>query len=504
MRLRVTERLDAQYQLYKDAATFASEVLLPWGTQCAAYPETRLIGQPSSGQIENAYKNPNDPPPVLLRIYETIPEADRVLVGEPGISYNQYGFLEVVLTYIQFNGGASYSDVVGSSTAPAPYAAAVLKTVDGSNDGTIRTYKLTYTTGGLMSDMQNLRFGGKVIVRTLKSLNQIPATPSGFTLVGPGVEYVSGLPLYIYEYAAAAGSGGTPGTSGQISRGFTNNQGGNIPFDISNPDGATGEVICVTAAVSPQSETSNPVTQPTGFVLWAVDVQDESGYRLWTTKSSFGGGNPITVDVDGQSDGALIYTVSQNDADGSTIPAYPGSGTAYNTKLTHTRDNGFFRNTAIWHKLPATQTLLQDTQFEKPGSAVFTGSPPQLVITAPVTMTILAEMEVSYDEAQLSDVPFTVVEPATFYEAYTPTDTGIAVNSTQALGRYLAGASGISGTNSVYNGILCDVWEATLGSSTPSSFSLDEKVLSTKNTPYLTDVDGVVVYRRIKVSYDFS
>jgi hypothetical protein len=118
-------------------------------------------------------------------------------------------------------------------------------------------------------------------------------------------------------------------------------------------------------------------------------------------------------------------------------------------------------------------------------------------------MDILAEVEVSYATTQISDTPFTVEAYATYYETYTPTDTGIAISSTKALGGYLAGASGTSGTNSVFNGILCDTWEYQLGSSTPSSFGSGAKVLDVDNDPYLVATDGTVVYRRTKVSYTF-
>ncbi len=443
-----------------------------------------------------------DTRPILQLIYEQISATAETPVGNPTVVENQYGYLEVTYEWVQFSSNAFVPQNVGTTTAAAPWAVCVLRDESAPDDGTLRHIKRTYVEGGQLSDVSELRFGGKLTIRTIRSLNEIPATPSGYTLVGPGVEYINGLPVYSYQFAAASnGSGG--GTGGQISQGFTNNQGGDTAFNPASPNSATGEVICTTRYVTTPAITSNPVTQPTGFVLFAVDVQDEAGFRMWETKSGFGGGDEITVDVVGQSDGALMYSVSQNDDDGTTIPAYPGSGTAYNVKLTHTRDNGFFRNIAIWHKPPATQTLNKKINFTKPGSASISGSPIQLVFTSPVTMDILAEVEVSYDVAQISDTPFTVESYAVYYENYTPVDTGVTVANTRALGGYLGGASGTSGTG-VFNGIDCSAWEYQLGSSTPSSFSLDLKVLDVDNDLYLTDVSGTVVYRRTKVSYDFS
>lgn len=896
MRLRITVRLDAQYQLYKDAATFAAEVLLPWGTEHPTYPGVRLIQQPSSGQIENAYKTPNNPPPVLLRVYETIPENDRVIVGEPGVSYNQYGFREIVLTYIQLSAGTTaYTDTVGTSAAPAPYATAILKTVDGDDNGTIRTYKLTYTTGGEMADDYTLNFGGNLIIRTRTFLNQVPPTPAGYTLFGPGVEYVLGLPLYRYRFSAVNG-GGVPGTAAEIGRSYYNAQGGTVQFNPANPTTADGTVKAVIEYITALSVTTNPIPLPSGFVLvgldvegsdgykkwtgtyyfadglvvdefethdggklityhrvsygtapttpsatiggtvteiestvaqqdgyvryekrwaegvgeisrdidygqsvdegttgvtrtsiryivapgdtvqptslsgsvlikkefsegdgyriwstiWAkgagtVDTQDDTkyngalllrtiialgsapatpsgytivttdvknsdgyviyttsfakgvgeisrditygqsvdegvagttntairyivapagtiqptslagsvlikkeitegdGYRVWSTVWAKGAGmvlnektiqaidalvvyhrvglggagvattgdassnvltqtghgyangdevyftsltggaglalytnyfvrdvttdtfklaltpggtaidfttditapsalvrNPLlapsatiggtvtlfedsiradsgytvcdrrwaegdgqsSITTDGEPDGALVYTVVTFTA-AATTPAYPGSGTAYLVRLQQQPQNGYFQNTAVYKKPPATITLNKKINFTKPGSAVIGGSPIQLSFTSPVTMDILASVEVSYSTSQISDVPFTVSAYAEYYETYTPTDTGIAVSSTKALGGYLGGASGTSGTNSVFNGILCDSWSYQLGSSTPSSFGSGAKVLDVDNDPYLVATDGTVVYRRTKVSYTF-
>lgn len=451
-------------------------------------------------KFEDEFNQPGaDTRPILSLIFEEIPENDRVQEGGTVTNINQYDFTEYVVTYVQFSGGSTvYSDVVGTST----FGGAVLKTVDGSNDGTLRRYRLTYTTGGEMADVSELRFGGKLTIRTLKYLNQVPPTPSGYTLVGPGVEFIGGLPLYSYQFAQASnGSGG--GTGGQISQSFVNSQGGEIAFDPTNPDGATGEVICVTRYVSTPAITANPITQPTSFVLFALDVEDEAGYRLWTSRSGFGGGSSISVDVVGQPDGALIYTVTQNDDDGTTIPAYPGSGTAYNVKTIHTRDNGFWRNQAIWHKPPATTTYTRTMGFEEPGIAEFTGTPPQFVLRPPKQRTLVVDAEVSYSTAQLSVTVFDIEAYASFYETYVPTDTGIAVQTQRGLGGYLGQASGTSGTNSVYNGVLCDEFEASILSSIPSTMPTGTTNLKVDNEPYLTDVSATMVFRRTKISYSF-
>jgi hypothetical protein len=506
-----------------------------------------------------------DTRPILQLIFEEIPENDRVMEGDPAVSVNQYGFTEVVITYVQFSGGStSYAavDIVGTATAPSPYTTAILKTVEGTNDGTLRRYILTYTTGGEMSDIEELRFGGKISIRTLRYLNSVPPTPSGYTLVGPGIEYVLGLPLYTYQFARASnGSGG--GTGGEISQGFVNTQNGTDAFLPSSPNTSTGAVVCTTRYVTTPAVTSNPVTQPTGFVLFAVEVEDEAGYRLWTTRSGFGdglvldestisasgalviyhriefgaapatptqtiggtvtlfessekndqgyvifdyrwaeGSGQASISTDGEPDGALVYTVTDYAAT-ATTPTYPGSGTAYLIRLTQKPESGYFVNTAVYKKPPATDTYEKTMGFEEPGIAEFVGSPPQFTLRPPKQRTLVADVQVSYSTAQLSVTVFDVEAYASFTEAYTPTDTGVAVQTQRGLGGYLAQASGISGTNSDYNGVLCDEWEAELISSVPSTFPTGATTLKVDNEPYLTDITGVKIYRRTQVTYSF-
>jgi hypothetical protein len=703
MRKKITRRYDISdgKATMGDGTKFDANVELPWGTEDDQYEGCRLTHQDVTGQTANPNKAPNDPPAYLIRVFEEIDEENETQVGNADITFDQYNNKIVTLHWIQFSTGALANQVVGTTAAPSPNETAILKEQIETDDGTLRTITRVYTTGGIMSDVSELRFGGKVITRVIVSLNEIPATPDGYSLVGPGVVFVRGLPLYTYQYAAAAG-GGTPGTSGQISIEYSNAQGGTVDFNPALPATANGITRATIRYVSTLATTSNPIPTPSGFVLVGIEqtedtgykmwvgryergqglVIDESviqesaalvtyhrvsydtppstpsatiggtvtlfdtgssqgdgwvrydykwaegdgeadrrytlsqggavdfnpaapasaignvvctithftstavtsnptsaptaafklisladkvsgGYRIWTAVYGFGdglivdettvqqvgalvtyhrvefGAAPATptatiggtvtlfdssvthrdgydvydyrwaegdgqssITTDGDPDGALNYTVVTFTA-AATTPAYPGSGTAYLVRLAQQPQNGYFQNTAVYKKPPATLTLNKKINFTKPGNATIGGSPIQLTFDSPVTMDILAEVEVSYATTQISDTPFTVEAYATYYETYTPTDTGIAISSTKALGGYLAGASGTSGTNSVFNGILCDTWEYQLGSSTPSSFGSGAKVLDVDNDPYLVATDGTVVYRRTKVSYTF-
>lgn len=617
-RLRVTRVADILNYTSKDVTKFLADLKLPWGTPDPTYPDCLLVQQTTPGQNENPAKNPNDPPPQLIRVYEQIDENSRTMVGEPGISFDQYGRKTVVIEYLQFSSGTTpYTDVVGSTTAPAPNAACVLKTVESTNDGTLIRTKLTFIDSGQLADNIELRFGGKVLERELVYLNEIPPAPSGYSYIGTSIEYIEGLPLYRAKYVAAAGSGGTPGTSGEISDDTTYSQ--------SDDEGVTGVTVRTIRYVSPLSVVVNPIPTPAGFVLIETGFEDEAGIRMWTGRFARGRGTVVdevtinqtgvlvtyrkvgldstpsapsptiggtvvqiatetrkadgyditevrwaegeglaldettiqqkdalvvyhrislgvvpttpsatiggtvtlfesserqeagytvydyrwaegdgqaSITSEGQPDGSRIYTVTTYSA-AASIPAYPGGGIGYNTRLSQQPKNGYFENTAVWIRPPDDDTYSKTVEFEEPGIAEFTGTPPQLVFRPPKQRTLLADVDVTYGTTQITTAPFEVEAYATFYETYTPTDTGIAVQNQKGLGGYLAQASGESGTNDIYNGVLCDSFDAVLLSSIPSTFPSGLVTLKVDNDPYLTDINGVKVYRRTVISYTF-
>lgn len=748
-RLRITRRYDiANNHLGNDPARLLAEVWLPWGTADDEFTNCRLTKQVITGQSDQPYRKPVEEPPFLTRVFEEIPANDRVMVGEPGVSYDQYGRKIVVIDYIQFSAGTSvYSDVVGSTVAPAPYTDTVLKSLDSSNDGTLITSKLTFIDAGVLSDTEELKFGGKLKLRTIRALNEVPSTPAGYTLVTESTEFVEGLPVYAYGFAAGGGGGGT-GTGGEISRDITYGQsidqgvtegttvytiqyltddsvvvnpistpsgtqlidvkyesetgyklwtakyakgvgtvvldtdiknGGNLyiyhrvglaasptapsptiggtvtlissnvrnadgyeiydyqwaegngiissdtTYQQSSDEGTTGVTVMTIRQLSALSVGSSPITPPGGMALISIDYTDQDGYRLWTGRWASGTGtvdssveqkdgdtlvlyrivalgaaastpsatiggtvNPTSesvredngyqvftntwaegeglnvdtatvsdsgalvlyrrrsygtppttpsatiggtvtlvedtetqadgytiydyrwaegdgqasISTEGQQDGALVYTVSTLNA-GASTPSYPGSGTAYLISLTQTPQAGFFRNTAVYKKPPADVTYKKQVSWQMPGLASFTGTPPQLVISSPVTMTILADAEVTYDTSQITDDPFTVEAYCSMYYAYVEASSGLPVSATKAMGGYLAGASSISGTNDFFNGVLCESYEAVLISSIPSSRPTGTTIISVDNDPYITATNGTVVYRRTKVTYSF-
>lgn len=545
---------------YKTAAEFLAQVQLDWGTADEQYPECRLVAQNVVGQTEDAFASPNKEPPYLVRVFDEISENDRTQVGRTDISYDQYGRKTVVEEYVQFSDGSTiYSDIVGTSPAPAPNADCILQKFEAPNDGTLIRWKLTYIDSGQMADNIEIRFSGSLLERELVYLNEVPPAPAGWTYIGTSIEYIEGLPLFRAKYVTAA-SGGTPSVGGsQISQ--------DISYEQSPDQGTTGVTIYTIKWVTAPSVVVNPIPTPSGTQLIEVSYDNGEGFKTWTakfakgqglvestidyrnkgllvvyTKTSIGtaptapsptiggtvvlinnntengqrthdgvvvirlqwaeGNGTISSETQGESDGALVQTITTLSAT-ATTPTSPGAGW-YLINLDNRTQEGCYLNRAVYKQPPATVTYKKKINFTKPGIAAIGGSPIQLTLNPPVTMTLLADVEVSYDEAQITDVPFTVESYALYYQSMTPSDTHKQEAYTESIGNFLAQASGTSGTNSVFNGVLCDAWSYALISSVPSTFSADLKVLDVDNDPYLTATDGTVVFRRTKVSYDFS
>lgn len=697
-RLQVDRRYDVLNPVPKDPAKFLSDVELPLGTTDDEYTGCYLIEQVLEGQNGDFYK-PCEQPPILRRTFLELNGLNETQVGEPSIEYDEDGNVNVQITYWQLNVGTSTYQTVGTTTAPAPFSTAILKDEARTNDGTLRKIVRTYNGDRTISDVSEIRFGGKVIVRTITAIGAIPPTPTGYTLVGPGTLHPNGRKIYTYQFVAGGGGGGT-GTGGEISRDFYNAQGGHVDFNYSTPAGGNGATRCVIQYVTDTSVTTNPVTLPTGFICVGVKYQDDTGYRLWsvtgyfaqgtvvdesqinstgtlviyhrvafgaapsapvatiggtvtlfdssqrnedgylvydykwaeghgessreyskaqggtsafdpaapssgigavictithftatsvttdptsgpfsfvrvsvdfriaggykiwTVRYAYGSGLVIdetqkvetgalvvyhrvslgsapttptatiggtvtafetevrnesgylvydyryaegngqsSITTDGQQDGALIYTVVTNTA-AATTPAYPGSGTAYLVRLSQAPQNGYFRNTAVYQKPPATQTLKQMRNFRMPGLAQFSGN--DLIIIPPSDIEIEANVEISYDTTQNADVPYNVLFGAYLRASYIRThNNSVGEYITESLSYILAGASGISGTAAYYNGALCDSFSATLNSSSPTARPSGLTVIDKDNQIYLVATDGTVVYRRTKVSYTF-
>lgn len=316
-RQRVTRVADVINSVPKTPAQILADVWLDWGTPDSDYTNCRLVKQSVSGQPEE-FPDTSKRPPTLTRVYDELPATAEQIVGEPATTFDQYDNKVITIDSLQFSAGTAIFAVPGVTPAPYPNEDAILKEEVRTNDGTLQTIRRTYTTGGILADNEELRFGGTLVVRTIKSLNEIPATPAGFTLVTESTEYVRGLPLYSYGFVSpgGGGGGGIPGTGGEIGR--------TVQYNISPDQGTTGVTVTTIKYISDLSITTNPITGPVGSELIEVGYSDDSGYRVWTATYASGQGT-ITSNRQYKEGGKLVvYSITAINAAPSTPSATIG------------------------------------------------------------------------------------------------------------------------------------------------------------------------------------
>ena len=211
-RLRVTRTADTiNYVTFTPAALLA-DVWLAWGTADPQFTACRLIKQELTGQHPAGTGMRGDPglsperhPSILKRIYEEIDASLETLVGNADVEIGQDGLTTVKQESIQFSTGTAIYAVPGTSVAPAPWGACVLKDEQRTDDGTIRIIKRTYINQGLISQDDQIHNEGALLIRSLTYVNQVPPTPAGFTLINQRVQFPNGNPVYSYTFAKGIG-----------------------------------------------------------------------------------------------------------------------------------------------------------------------------------------------------------------------------------------------------------------------------------------------------------
>lgn len=292
-RLRVTRQYDVLNFVPKTPTDLLSIAWIDWGTADVEFTDCRLVAQDVAGQSLE-FPDTSKRPPVLTRVYEEISQLGETQVGNPGIEYDQYDNKIVTIDFLQFSAGTALYQIPGTTAAPTPNSDAILKDETRTNDGTLQRIRRVYTTGGILADNEELKFGGRLLLRTIKSLNEIPITPTGFTLVTESTEYVRGLPLYSYGYASGSPTGGGGGEIGR-----------DIQYNISPDQGTTGVTVTTIKYITDLAVDDNPITGPVGSELIKVDFEDREGYRVWTAVYAAGQGT-ITTDREIREGGKLI------------------------------------------------------------------------------------------------------------------------------------------------------------------------------------------------------
>jgi len=285
-RLRIVKEFDVipASPLKFTAAELLTEVWLPWGTQDDVEATCRLILQEISGQNGLPFETPTKEPPRLLRTYETLDATAETQVGKTDITIGQDNLVTAVNTSLQFTSATPIYGRIGVDTITAGTSTVILKSDERTDDGTLRTIKRTYISAGQISQDDQTKQNGSLLIRTIKSVYTEPASPGlTWARIDRNVDFISGLPVITSIFAQG---------NGEISRSYQGVQAGTTAFDTTPPITPTsGAIIETVKYLTPSNVTTDPTTTNLSQgVRFSIGHEDQDGYRIWTVSYGQGAG----------------------------------------------------------------------------------------------------------------------------------------------------------------------------------------------------------------------
>jgi hypothetical protein len=222
--------------------------------------------------------------PAIIKTYEVRSASAETQVGLPDVSYGDNGLRTVVQDFVQMSTGTYTPGTVGTTTAPTD-AGCVLQQEQMQDDGTTRQIRRVYISKGLISQSDETKNNGALLIKTLVYLNDAPSPnpPSGYTLVSTQVASPNGLETTTYTFASG---------TGKISQ-----------DDETKNNGAL--LIRTIRQLSLPAVTTNPISTPSGYTLVSENYAEQDGYKIWSASYAQGTGQ-ISQDDETKNNGALL------------------------------------------------------------------------------------------------------------------------------------------------------------------------------------------------------
>lgn len=273
---RVTrfKKLDPEAAKVANVETY----FLAYGTADAEFPLALLVEQRIERRAEQGAVT------TLIQVYQEL--ADNALTATTEVTETTTfdGRRVTRTTYLcKASQAAALRPAIGSGS-PAIFQ------VDISKNGPVAqlvTYAIEITDAGfVLSQTDEERNNGKLLLRNIRTVGAAPSTPSGYILVSSGTQNVDGYTVYNYQFAKG---------EGEISRSR------DLRFNSMLERITIRHLTASSVTVQP---TADPLS---GGILVGEDRSDQDGYRVWTvtwTKAS--GTSLIRDDVEKKNKGKLI------------------------------------------------------------------------------------------------------------------------------------------------------------------------------------------------------
>ena len=445
-----------------------------------------------------------------------------------GLSNRTYVFVKgegrlSIETSSRNNGNLTLTTITYLGTDDGALPSGVLVTTDSKQQDGYVVYTKAYAQGsGEISRRTDVILDGRVTYTTVRALGAAVAAPGQFeTSVEDGdgyeihtsrgvtinssdlpdaIEYREGGALTITTKrkinAAPTGSGSLVEISDEPREGFTLYTRryvvglGTTSTETRYEEGAL-VIVTQTSLIA--------LTDPAPALpasLLSRTVRKETGYQAITDRYITAGAGQTSYSEQGRPDGSIEYSVTSFGST-ETVPASPVGSTYLVAKRHQPQPGGYYVNQATYIKVPATMSLPGTRSFSMPGLAYFSGA--QVITEPPVNRLVNAVEEVTYGTTTINDAPYYVTKYSMYYAGWVTTEDGVSHSTAKSMEGYL-GSGGVSGINGTFNGVECDSYIANLTTSNPATRPSGAIVLGVSNDPYLTALDGTVVYRRVKIT----
>jgi hypothetical protein len=365
------------------------------------------------------------------------------------------------------------SVVVNPITAPV---GTVLVAIESATQNGYKIWSGTYAkgTGVVLTDTQ-IREGGKLYLYRKTSLGVAPSTPAS-SIVGGTVQLLSSTVredsgFQVYEYAWAEGLG-------EISRQIETRFNG-------------AQTVTNIRHLTNLATTTQP-TSASGVIVSQVYTNEE-GYRAWTVTWSSVTTTTINTVTAGQDDGSIVTTVTAVSQTGATPSGPVGT---YLVRLTEEKGSGVVTTTALYQAVPPNHTEPVQVRYRKPGLAL-AANPPSL--QPAVTKDLLGSNSITYSTTPTTTQPYTINAYAQIYETYKRKPDNKQFSNVKPLEGFV-GSSNSFGSNVQYAGIDVVTYGVTVSGSDPVAPPSGNIVIEVRCRPYLTDVNGVIVYKNEVIS----
>jgi len=165
-------------------------------------------------------------------------------------------------------------------------------------------------------------------------------------------------------------------------------------------------------------------------------------------------------------------------------------------RLTEEKGSGVVTTTALYQAVPPNHTEPVQVRYRKPGLAL-AANPPSL--QPAVTKDLLGSNSITYSTTPTTTQPYTINAYAQIYETYKRKPDNKQFSNVKPLEGFV-GSSNSFGSNVQYAGIDVVTYAVTVSGSNPTTPPSGSIVIEVRCRPYLTDVNGVIVYKNEVIS----